>query len=173
MNSGDDGIAAGRPKKAGARAVIELAFPRDERVAVSVSPESKPAGLWESWRLRIFGPRTATELAVEELRLSHGMRKFVMLLAVVLFFASTFSCIWFAVLENGYPQGWMSNNPYAWFAYYGRIGASVLVMLLTLNGMFRLAVKEKQLDILQAAMEPTKDVKNMLSKTVTADNSPS
>ena len=87
MNSGDDGIAAGRPKKAGARAVIELAFPRDERVAVSVSPESKPAGLWESWRLRIFGPRTATELAVEELRLSHGMRKFVMLLAVVLFFA--------------------------------------------------------------------------------------
>ena len=59
----------------------------------------------------------------------------------------------------------MINNPYAWFAYFGRTGASVLVLLLVLNALFKLVSKEKQPDNDKVPLEVINQVKGMISKS--------
>lgn len=106
--------------------------------------------------LWIFGPREVSALELEEQRLSHGLRKLVMAVVMLLFIASIVAIVWYGVWEHGYPTDELTCCPYAWFAYYGRVGAAVLVMMLCLRGMVKLAMKDKSQDKDQLPMDVAK-----------------
>lgn len=83
-------------------------------------------------------------MELEEQRLSHGLRKVLMVVIFLLFVASLVSTVWYGVLEHGYPSAPYECCPYEWYAYYGRVVTSVVVMILCLRGMVKLAIREKK-----------------------------
>lgn len=115
--------------------------------------------------VKCFGPRDVVSLELEERRQLNGLRKLMVLIALILLVLSACSCYRFAFEEVGYPDYCLINNPYAWFAYFGRTGASVLVLLLVLNALFKLVSKEKQPDNDKVPLEVINQVKGMISKS--------
>ncbi len=114
------------------------------RIDVSSAPTGKPSNGWNAFCLRIFGPKESVALELEEQRLSHGLRKMLMVVIFLLFLASLFYTVWYGVLEHGYPPSAYECCPYEWYAYYGRVVAGVVVMILCLRGMVKLAIREKK-----------------------------
>lgn len=144
---------------------VEVVLSKDRKRIAKPGPFAKA---WHWLENFIFGPTTANELDIEERRLLHGIRKAVFALAALLFLASVCSFWHFAFEEFGRPDAW-DDNMYAWLAYMGRIAASVLVMLLTLNGLFKLVTHEKQPDPSQAPFEVAKQLKSMAEKTLSQE----
>lgn len=114
--------------------------------------------------LKYFGPRDVISLELEERRQLNGLRKLMVVIALIVLAASVYSCYLFAFEGWGYPDYCLIDNPYVWFAYLGRTGASVLVMLLVLNALFKLVSKEKQPDNDKVPFEVLSQLKNMVGK---------
>ena len=111
-----------------------------------------------------FGPRDVVSLELEERRQLNGLRKLIVLIALCVFGAAAYSCYLFAFEGFGYPDYCLINNPYVWFAYLGRTGACVLVLLLVLNALFKLVSKEKQPDNEKVTLEVLNQMKGMMDK---------
>lgn len=114
------------------------------RIDVSSAPAGRPSNWWNALCLAVFGPKESIALELEEQRLSHGLRKVLMVVIFLLFVASLVSTVWYGVLEHGYPSAPYECCPYEWYAYYGRVVTSVVVMILCLRGMVKLAIREKK-----------------------------
>lgn len=133
------------------------------KVASLETAEVVKPSWWSKLDLHVFGPRNALDLALEERRQLNGLRKLTVLIALIVLGLSVYSCYLFAFEGFGCPKDDLIYVPGAWFAYLGRIVASVLVLLIVLVALFKLVSKEKQSDSEKVPFEVLNQVKDVPS----------